>query len=862
MMNRTSKYLSIVFVIIFTLSCDLRKPITGDNVNGPNLNASRLSITNGGNLTIDIVDLNTSESIDFVVIPLDENSGTVQGLEINFQILNDPAIGMLVNGSTVVADSSGAQQTFSMSPSENTDDDGAFDFGLASYIRVSVADEPSIFETITILYADTNLQTENEVIDMQVEHQNISLSCEGQEDCVEQSEVIVTVTGSLNEEDGIPIPNQPIQFQSVNADEIGGEEVLSFGQMDPVFISTDEFGQAKSIFTPSSQAGTAEIRATATSLDLNTQSIINVQSGLAANLKIEFPTENNIMVKGGGGNESVTITAVIEDGSGNIVDTPYAVIFSIPCPYPIDGFCPTGDGDFTDDIMLNGIPSSGSIPKVVSETSTGEASVTLNSGNTPGIVTMKVELCEIDDVSEDGLCANVITEAERIVAAISTGPAAYGQVVAGWAEADSTGGGVFSIPITATFWDQWTNPIADSTNVYWYINPEYIASVDTDSQIGDCGNGEPGQACTNAYYVSGEIFSTGQICAKVSGQDGNEIVACSGGTRCEDFTEQFDCYSNEDLGCTWNEEFEECYFITSERYCNTLFTQQECESPENSMMAPYNCIWNEAAVAAIPEWQTNIADGAGCHYAPLVNGLDQQEFSFDGDGDGVDDSFTGEWEAAGIISPDDPFCNISGLNSIQYQQFSEECAAKPTCSWEFIAGATGSSDGSIGSCLYNGGASSGAGTGYFNPCVDCSIEIIPLSPNVTDYCATNDQPLDILVRGSLTDAYGDPVSLGTLLMAVFDASAFNFVSSDDTEIDEEMGYEFDPPIPASATQISDANGEVYWIVRLPSDNCQNTNPDDPNVFTCNNVYMRAYLLDPLNGESADLNTILFKNCQP
>ena len=77
--------------------------------------------------------------------------------------------------------------------------------------------------------------------------------------------------------------------------------------------------------------------------------------------------------------------------------------------------------------------------------------------------------------------------------------------------------------------------------------------------------------------------------------------------------------------------------------------------------------------------------------------------------------------------------------------------------------------------MYNGGASSGSGTGYFNPCVDCSIEIIPLSPTVIDYCASDDEPLDILVRGSLTDAYGDPVSLGTLLMAVFDASAFNFV---------------------------------------------------------------------------------------
>ena len=46
--------------------------------------------------------------------------------------------------------------------------------------------------------------------------------------------------------------------------------------------------------------------------------------------------------------------------------------------------------------------------------------------------------------------------------------------------------------------------------------------------------------------TSGEIFSTGQICAKVSGQVGGDVIACSGGARCEDFS-QFDCVSNEDL---------------------------------------------------------------------------------------------------------------------------------------------------------------------------------------------------------------------------------------------------------------------------------------------------------------------------
>ena len=844
MMNKMITYSILAYLLIFSLSCDQRSPVDGEDAGGGDLSADDLMIDNNGTLTIDIVDLNQDESVDFAVIPIDENSGKITGIDINFEILDDSP-GYL-ESSTITADSSGAQQTFYISPPSNLND-GAFNFNLITKIRTYIADEPSVNDTISILYEDGNLLTEDETLNiLTAQPDTIAIG--------EESLITAYLTGTLNGQSGVGIPDQYIRFQSLLPED-GPDGSVDFGEMNPEYVKTDSVGMIQSVFTPLSETGFGKIRATYD--DLLSETYIEVLSGEAINIELEIPTDNNLQVTGGGGNESVTITAVIKDGGGNIVNDSYAVIFSVPCPFPIDGSCPIGDGDFSNDIMLDGIPSSGTIPTVVAETTNGEASVTLNSGNRPGIVTMRVELCEIENM-DNGACSDVIYEAERIVAAISTGPAAYGQVVAGWAEADSTGGGVFSIPITATFWDEWTNPIADSTSVYWYINPEYIASVDPDSKIGNCGNGEPGQACTNAYYTSGEIFSTGQICAKVSGQVGGDVIACSGGARCEDFSE-FDCFSNGDLGCTWNEEFDECYFIASEKYCNTLFTQEDCESSENSMMAPYNCLWDEVAVAAIPEWQPSIADGAGCHYAPLVNGLDEQQFSFDADGDGVDDPFTGEWEAAGIIAPDDPFCNISGLNAIQYQLYSEECASKTVCSWEFVAGGTGSTDGSIGSCLYNGGAS---GTGYFNPCVDCSIEIIPLSPTVTDYCQTDDEPLDILIRGSLTDAYGDPVSLGTLLMAVFDASAFNFVSSDDTTIDEDMGYEFDPPIPANATQITDANGEVYWIVRLPNENCQQTNPDDPDVFSCNNVYMRAYLLDPLNGESADLNTILYKNCQP
>ena len=130
--------------------------------------------------------------------------------------------------------------------------------------------------------------------------------------------------------------------------------------MNPEYVKTDSVGMVQSIFTPLSETGFGKIRATYD--DLVDETFIEVLSGEAINVEIEIPTENNLQVTGGGGTESVTINAVIKDGGGNIVNDSYAVIFSVPCPYPIDGTCPVGDGDFSNDIMLDGIPSDGTTP--------------------------------------------------------------------------------------------------------------------------------------------------------------------------------------------------------------------------------------------------------------------------------------------------------------------------------------------------------------------------------------------------------------------------------------------------------------------------------------------------------------------
>ena len=170
-----------------------------------------------------------------------------------------------------------------------------------------------------------------------------------------------------------------------------------------------------------------------------------------------------------------------------MVNDSYAVIFSVPCPYPIDGTCPVGDGDYSNDIMLDGIPSDGTTPIVVAETTNGEASVTLNSGNRPGIVTMRVQLCEIENVNDEGVCSDIIYEADRIVAAIALVQLHMDRLLQVGQKQIVQEVAYFQYLSLRHFGMNGQILLLIQQSVYWYINPEYIASVDPDSKIGNCG---------------------------------------------------------------------------------------------------------------------------------------------------------------------------------------------------------------------------------------------------------------------------------------------------------------------------------------------------------------------------------------
>ena len=141
-------------------------------------------------------------------------------------------------------------------------------------------------DTITILYEDGNLLTEDETLSiMTAQPDTISLG--------EQSTVTAFLTGTLNGQTGVGIPDQYIQFQSVLPED-GPDGSVDFGEMNPAYVKTDSTGMAQSMFTPLSETGFGKL--TASYDDLLSETYIEVLSGEAINVEIEIPTDNNLQV--------------------------------------------------------------------------------------------------------------------------------------------------------------------------------------------------------------------------------------------------------------------------------------------------------------------------------------------------------------------------------------------------------------------------------------------------------------------------------------------------------------------------------------------------------------------------------------
>jgi hypothetical protein len=117
-------------------------------------------------------------------------------------------------------------------------------------------------------------------------------------------------------------------------------------------------------------------------------------------------------------------------------------------------------------------------------------------------------------------------EATAIPVTIAAGPPAFIDVDIDINQIDPIGGGQYQAEIAARVWDQYTNPVEDSTQIYWHIIPDSISSVVGSSFTYNENIGSTayhGLAWSLLYWNSDRTFDTIQVIAQTYGANGDTI---------------------------------------------------------------------------------------------------------------------------------------------------------------------------------------------------------------------------------------------------------------------------------------------------------------------------------------------------
>ena len=296
------------------------------------------------------------------------------------------------------------------------------------------------------------------------------------------------ITATVVDSTENPVPqNTLVQFQSLTENE-NGDLNTQIGNIDPwSYTGTDDNGdangRAEAIFNMGNDVGLATIIATAPQYNLADTIYISLYSTDAAYVEINQPFPNEIMLQGGGGLSSTEIEVEVKDGNGNLVSEPFSLRFEIQSNAPTGVFLNEQDEDWNVEWV---------------ESSNGIATVTLNSGDQPGSIPIRVELydsnlpidvneddcefftnstcpdsCGDCDEDDDGVSDNFelygIASAEDIPVTVLTGPPHSGEINFSYVDITPIGGGLYQVPLSVQLEDEWANPVSDSTNVYIWI---------------------------------------------------------------------------------------------------------------------------------------------------------------------------------------------------------------------------------------------------------------------------------------------------------------------------------------------------------------------------------------------------------
>lgn len=299
---------------------------------------------------------------------------------------------------------------------------------------------------------------------------------------------------------GNPISNVELYFESTN------------GYLSELSKLTDSTGNAEVEFSDTgdpNEIGVSTVSARyqhpvfGLVIDSVQITIRDTSSGIPAYIQIPSSHPGEIMVVGGGGSESTDICARVYDENGVLVQTPYLVTFTLGPNIP-------------EGANLN---NAGIIDSAYS--ANGEACVSLNSGVAPGPIRVTAVLM-YDSVS---------ISATAIPVTIATGPPANIEAEYDPLNTMPVGGGYYQTEASAMVYDLWYNPVADSTYIYWTINPiapdtlieAFVEGVSYTGNPNLNGDSYSGLAFTTIIYSTDAIGDIGYVTALTFGADGDTV---------------------------------------------------------------------------------------------------------------------------------------------------------------------------------------------------------------------------------------------------------------------------------------------------------------------------------------------------
>ena len=281
-------------------------------------------------------------------------------------------------------------------------------------------------------------------------------------------------------------------------------EPVNRGIIDEVAV-TDNNGVAVANFSTGSSAGIVRITATVViSADnqVTATTALQINSGVPKYIQIPPANPNKIQVKDGGGIETTILRAELYDSNGQLISNPtngpYNVEFRIKTPAP-EGVNLNNQGLMT-----------------VVEASNGIATVTLNAGTEAGNVRIQASV-DLGDTTIQATTVPVIIEAgfpEFIFA--EWDPSSIIQA----------GGGIYEMELGAIVRDRYSNPVPDSTQVYWFMaNDSMQAHVEGTSftaNENENGDSYAGIAFTKFRWPTRLTFNQVELHARTYGDPGND----------------------------------------------------------------------------------------------------------------------------------------------------------------------------------------------------------------------------------------------------------------------------------------------------------------------------------------------------